>query len=287
MSRPFIEFVQCQTLPWTSGLYGGARPEVEVRVLSVDDETGASSLLVRYPPGFERREPHRLACDEEFFVLDGSLEVGDLHYGRYCYAHLPAGFERTAMRAPEGALAVTFFSGEPRLSSEPMRPDDAARLVERVDALEGEWTGNFHPQFPPGAGRKWLKQDPVRGDQTWVLGTMPLRSGRRAERHPVVEELFLVAGSLVGPLGTMYPGCYFWRPPGEWHGPFGTLTGNVELFRTVGGPLTTEYAEAESEFSWHPPYAPIVPTSLADAPDRYRASLARFEALEPAIFAAG
>lgn len=285
MTRPFIEFVQCQTLPWQRGLYGGSRPEVDVRMLSLDDDTGASSLLIRYPSGFTRPGPERLDADEELFVLSGALTIGDVDYSPYCYAHLPAGTERTCMSSPKGALALSFFSEEPHATDCLGR--DSTRLVEKVDVLQGEWTGNFHPQFPPGAGRKWLKQDPVSGEQTWVLGTMPLRSGRRAERHPVVEELFLVAGSLVGPLGTMYPGCYFWRPPEEWHGPFGTLTGNVELFRTVGGPLSTEYSEVEGDFNWHPNYDPIVPKELADSPTRYAGCLDHFSALGPAVFEAG
>ena len=287
MSRPFIEFVQCQTLPWRRGLYGGTRPDVDVRMLSLDDETGAATALVRYPPGFERHDPERLGADEEIFVLRGSLEIGERTYGPYCYTHLPAGTERKHVRSPDGALALSFFSGEPTPTTRPIDAADEARTVDLVDGLQVPYTGNFHPQFPPGAGRKHLKNDPVTGEETWLLGTMPLRSGRRPERHPVVEELFLVAGALVGPLGTMYPGCYFWRPPDEWHGPFGTLTGNVELFRTVGGPLTTEYTTHEVEFVFDPPYEPIVPESLADAVAGYPGCLPGFAALGPSTFEEG
>ena len=136
--------------------------------------------------------------------------------------------------------------------------------MRRVDALAGEWGGNFHPQFPPGAGRKFLRQDPHDGEQTWILGTMPLRFGRRPEKHPVVEEMFLLSGELVGPLGVMHAGCYFWRPPEEWHGPFGSKTGNVMLFRTKGGPLSTVYTEDEVEFCWHPEHKPILPEGISE-----------------------
>lgn len=262
MGRPFIEFIQSQVLPWTKGVYGGARPAVEMRMLSLDEQSGASSTLLRYPAGWRQVDPQALTADEELFVLAGSLTVGDVRHERYGYAHLPAGFVRPAMASTDGAVVLTFFSGEPRAGSAVAQGADEARLVEAVNAFDGPWTGNFHPQFPAGAGRKFLRQDPHDGEQTWVLGTMPLRWGRRAEKHPVVEEMYLLAGELVGHVGTMRAGAYFWRPEEEWHGPFGSPTGNLMLFRTKGGPLSTVYEDDEREFSWQPEHRPILPPEL-------------------------
>jgi hypothetical protein len=75
--------------------------------------------------------------------------------------------------------------------------------------------------------------------------------------------MYLLAGSLVGPLGVMHAGAYFWRPEEEWHGPFGSLTGNLMLFRTKGGPLSTTYTDDEVDFSWNPKIAPILPPDMA------------------------
>ena len=163
---------------------------------------------------------------------------------------------------------LTFFSGEPRVVDGVGDGGDESRLVERVDAFEGEWGGNFHPDFPGGAGRKWLRRDPHDGDETWILGTMPLRWGHRPEKHPVVEEMYLLSGELVGHRGKMYPGAYFWRPPEEWHGPFGSPTGNVMLFRTKGGPLSTVYTDHQVEFSWRPPHDPVLPDDLGHLRDQ-------------------
>jgi hypothetical protein len=263
VARPHIEFIHEQVLPWTSGLYGGARPEVQVRTLSLDEETGASSLLIRYPPGWSRDQPEHLLADEELLVLSGALEVNGVVHDRFSYAYLPAGYERRKASSPGGALVLTFFEGEPTAAGAG-GVDDPSTLIERVSGLEGEWTGNFHPRFPAGAGRKWLREHSPAGDQTWLLGTMPLRSGRRPEKHPVSEEMFLISGHLAGPLGTMYAGCYFWRPPEIWHGPFGSLTGTLTLFRTKGGPLSTVYTEEETDFSWTPEHHPILPPELAE-----------------------
>ena len=263
MTRPQIEFVHEQVLPWAEGLYGGDRPGVSVRTLSFDDETGASSLVIRYPPGWKAQESAHLLTDEEFLVLTGSLEINDVVYDQLAYGFFPAGHVRKTAFSPEGALVLTFFEGEPRtLSGHPATPVAGDRLIERIRALDGDWGGNFHPLFPPGAGRKWLRREPEDGE-TWILGTMPLRSGRRPEKHPVVEEMFLLAGELVGPLGVMHAGAYFWRPPEIWHGPFGTKTGNLTFFRTRGGPLSTVFTDGEQDFDWTPPHRPILTPELA------------------------
>jgi hypothetical protein len=263
MSRPFIEFVQAQALPWRAGIPGDVRTDVSSRLLSIDAETGATSMLVRYPAGWTDPEPHWLDCDEELFMLAGDLRLGQVHHRAKTYAHLPAGYGRGDAASTHGAVVLTFFGGEPIRHADGAGPRcDEARLVEYVDALSGEWGTGFHPLFPPGAGRKFLRRDPYDGEETWVLGTMPLRNGRRPEKHPVVEEMFLLSGELIGHVGVMQAGAYFWRPPEEWHGPFGSQTGNLMLFRTKGGPLSTVYTDEEVEFSWAPEHRPILPPEM-------------------------
>ena len=64
MARPHIEFIQSQVLPWSEGLYAGTRQGVQSKTLSVDDETGSASVLVRYPPGWVQPGPGYLSADE-------------------------------------------------------------------------------------------------------------------------------------------------------------------------------------------------------------------------------
>lgn len=263
MSRPWIEYVQSQNLPWVSGYLDAVRPGSEVKVLSEDDESGASSLLVRYPAGWRLERGGALSADEEFLVLHGELSLGGQRYREKSYAHLPAGYARGAMSAPGGAVVLTFFSSRPLLSAPAVF--DPARLVENVDSFSVPYTARFHPEFPAGAGRKTLYEDPITHDQSWILGTLPMRWAERAEVHPVVEEMYLLSGESHGNRGVMRPGAYFWRPPGIEHGPYGTLTGNLYFFRTKGGPLSTDYVAAAQPFRWWPPYDPVLPEGLAQA----------------------
>lgn len=257
MSRPRIEFVQSQHLPWVRGLLDPVRGGVETRLLSRDPDSGACSLLVRYPPGFACAGG-ALRVDDELLVLDGALTIGEMRYGELSYAHLPAGFAGSGWSAPAGAVVLEFFSGTPLAATMPVACDER-RLVLQRDAFEVPYTGNFHSEFPPGAGRKLLYQDPVTQDTSWLLGTLPIRWAERAEVHPVVEEMYLLSGEVHGDRGVMRPGAYFWRPPGVPHGPYGTQTGNLYFFRTRGGALTTTYVDAGRPFRWWPDYDPVLP----------------------------
>ena len=259
MSRPWIEFLQAQMLPWREDDLNGTRPGVESKVLSRDSETGALSLLLRIPAGWSL-PAGALACDEEFLVLEGGLEIGAVHYGPFGYAHWPAGHDAGARVSADGAVMLAFFSATPQAG--PAGPVDPARLVSHVDAFSVTYTGNFHPEFPAGAGRKLLFVDPYTGDTSWLLGTLPMRWAERAEVHPVVEEMYLLAGESHGNRGVMKPGAYFWRPPHIPHGPYGTITGNLYFFRTKGGKLVTEYVDGEKGFAWNRPYDPALPEEL-------------------------
>lgn len=260
MARSWIEFVQSQHLPWTSKVIGALRPGADARELSVDADTGACSLLVRYPAGFEA-PGGALKVDDELLVIEGRLSIGERDFTEMAYAHLPAGHASGEWRSPSGAIVLEFFSAAPARAPAPFSYDER-RFVAHRNAFDVPYTGNFHPDFPPGAGRKMLYQDPDTQDTTWLLGTLPLRWAERSEVHPTVEEMYLLGGEVHGNRGIMRPGAYFWRPPRVAHGPYGTQTGNLYFFRTNGGVLSTEYVAPEKPFRWWPEYDPILPPEL-------------------------
>jgi len=266
MPRPHIEFIQQQDLPFERVDLGADRGESRRKQLSTDADTGASSSLIAFSAGWRRRASSHVLADEELYVLSGDLTLSDVTYTEQCYCFLPSGYTHSDSYSERGALVLAFSSAErERIAGEAPRGSvDESRLVKCLNMFAVPWTGNFHPQFPVGAGRKWLRRDPLIGDDTWILGTLPLRNGRRPEKHPVVEEMYLISGELIGPQGVMRPGAYFWRPPEVWHGPYGSKTGCLMLFRTVGGPLSTVYTDEEQDFDWNPEgYRPILPPDLA------------------------
>src|SRR4051794_10805647 len=102
--RDHIEFVQTQRLPWQDGAGHGLAGR-EIKVLSADRDTGALSAVVRCRPGWQGAEG-ALGADEEFYVLDGALQIGAETYKADSYAFLPVGLARAGMGSPGGATVL-------------------------------------------------------------------------------------------------------------------------------------------------------------------------------------
>jgi hypothetical protein len=268
MGRPHTEFIQSQVLPWRRGLYGGAYPDVYHKVLSKDQDSGASSLLVRYPAGWKRTRAEYFDVDEEFYVLDGTLTINGNVYSKDTYAHLPRGYTRARASSRRGAVVLTFFSGVPAATSgkAPKGSCDERRLVERHNIYEVAWGDQkwlreikeFNQQ---SVAYQLMREDPDTGERTWILGVGAFWEGGNVEIHPVVEESYMLSGSMVGTFGERRQGGYFWRPPGIKHGPLGSPMGSLIFFRCLGGPLDTEFLY-EGTFEWTPKYRPILPKNM-------------------------
>ena len=273
MARPQIEFIQSQAIRWHKGLYGGARPDVHSKILSLDRISGASSVLIKYPAGWKRTAREHLLADEEFFVLDGSVRIAGIDYGPHCYANLPAGYPRLRASSRASAIVLTFFSATPvaRRGKAEAGLYQENLLVERLDSMEMPWGvmpdgSDLDPELGGRGALKTLRQDPRNGDWTFLYGAMPQSHpdgwAGKVETHTVVEEMYMLADEMAGNVGIMRPGAYFWRPPGILHGPYGSATGSLGFFRTQGGPLVNEWTDYEVTFTYSPAYRPVLPKAL-------------------------
>jgi hypothetical protein len=269
MARPHILFVQAQFLPWDDGVVGGARTDVKVKTLSHDSENGGSSLILRYPKGWRRDEPEILNATEEFFVLDGILEINGRSYGRHAYANLPAGYVRQTAGASEGATVLTFFDREPHLTKEAETAVDAARLVEHIDTLDMPWVGGAEGSvtgkpLSHGIETKKLRVDPDTAEQSFLYTAQPqhgppgIMKGKFG--HPMIEEIFTLSGTYVfADAGVMGPGGYCWWRENEFHGPAGSLTGYNLFIRVIGGPLRNIFSDEPFPFTFTPKHNPSLP----------------------------
>lgn len=266
LNRPHIEFIQAQVLPWKRIGPGLARPDVEFKFLSRDPDDGACSILIRYPPRWHRAGPEHIEAAEEFYVLDGMIELNGDTFSHDVYGHVPAGTTRWSMSAPQGAVALTFLDREPVVHA----GEGNTLPVTRVDALHTPWdmTLNDSRLAHLGISRKDLRLDPQNGERTFLSMVLPHSeppgSKGPQEHHPVVEECYMINGQLTGPHGTMAPGAYFWRPPGIPHGPFGTRWGCVMLIRFVGGRHVNVWSEGDAPFDFNAPYKPVLPGDMAE-----------------------
>ena len=264
MPREHLEFIQTQALPWERFDSASLRPGAGFKQLSQDLLTGATSNLVRYPAGWSLGREQALACDEEFFVVDGELAIGSIVYGPGDYAYLPAGHNRIGMSSGEGATVMTFFEGA-LLLGDASFPQSGA--IEHVQSAQLPWASAGDSKIASSqVGLKVLRLA-NNGDRTWLLN-IEVAEGQPfeingIETHPCVEETFVLQGDMAMPMGQMYEGAYFWRPPNVPHGPMGTQYGFYGLFRCKeGGPFSTDWSPTGDPIDWEAPYRPVLPSAM-------------------------
>jgi quercetin dioxygenase-like cupin family protein len=206
---------------------------LERRLLSQDDETGASTALVSIPAG---REIVLGGSDRpsELFVLSGEGELASRVIRAGTYAYVPSESPGGTLALAAEALVLVMAEAASRARGE----------VLVVDTEELRWEERSIAAVPPGLTIKRLRVDEETGERTWLAACVPGWCEDRAEIHPTVEEAFLIRGdTLLGERGEMSPGCYFWRPPLVRHGPMTTRDGCLVFFRTKGGGLEVEYED--------------------------------------------
>ena len=267
MNRPHIEFIQAQDFNWKVLPNQTARAGSKYKILSRDSETRASSVILNYPPGYKISQQHFLDNIEEFFVLDGSISIGEKFFNKHSYAFLPKGFPRKNFESKEGAVVLTFFEGPHSNVFETFESFDDSEVVIHLDTNESKFTSNVDPKVVGNNMSKFiLREDKTNGERTWILNMGPSApnetSSARLETHPYVEEMFLIDGEISMPTGTLKSGAYFWRPGGIEHGPVGTRKGCLMFFRCKGGPFETYWSEDLHKIIWDAPYKPIIPSDL-------------------------
>lgn len=264
MPRPHCMFIQAQDLPWSQEFTGGGWGDLDVKVLSIEEATGACSTIVRYPAGWERTGERHLTCHEELLVLDGCLVINGVEYGPYAYAHLPAGYARESVSAPRGAVVMTMLSATPTevAGAAPDGLFDEKLLVEQIDiapdGLEG-WTENPYTRYLMGTGVRPLREDPYTGEISILYAALPFRFMEKQWTHPTVQEMFVLSGEYaINDVGVMCPGSYAWWEPENLHGPYGSHTGFMMFIRTVGGPLANKFGQDGIAVDFDAPYKPVV-----------------------------
>lgn len=253
MPRPHIEFISTYDLPVETPAAG---PFVggSYRTMSADDSDGSASLLVHLPGGWYG-SLDGLARPVELFVLRGRLVAGGQQLLEGGYAWVPSGAANRALSTTEDTLLVAFVEPERAVAGEIEVTDTNVMLWEPIGADSGT---------PSGIHRKLVRRDPVTGDDTYIVSCVAYWRDSKAERHPTVQEGFLIRGDcLDGRAGGMKPGDYFWRPAMGPHGPIFTHSGNLFLFRTKGGSWEVTYEDVPEweilveRYKAQEPYFPV------------------------------
>ena len=266
MPRGHIEFINARSLEWQNRDFACFSPDIETKILSLDQDTGAASVILRIPAGWKHNGPRWLNADEELMVLEGSLEINGKSLDMDCYAFLPAGSERRHAASLNGASIIAFYSKTPEWLSQKPRPeaDLCDPSITYLDTFEMPWhSEEMDPEYGD-SGMRWkiLRFDEQTKDVTMLVNAPahfhPRDWRGKQEIHDCVEEMFLLSGDYIGDRGIMDAGSYFWRPAGEKHGPYGSRGGSLGLFRTLGAELTNNWTANALKLSKTPKFDPII-----------------------------
>ena len=256
MARPHIEFVQVQNVAWHYRPDGSAE-----RVLNADPDSGEETVMVRYLAGYHAPANPTEAGAEEFFVLDGEVEIDGLSRRRHAYGFLPRGSGLGARYSRGGAILLVFRHGRDD-------PDSVAGTAETlaVDSAAMPWdVSTYDPKLVHlRLARKVLRLGPNDSGRTFLLTGMPHGVPEErdlpAEHHDHCEEMFMISGEMWAPEGPMRPGAYFFRPPGIVHGPHVSETGFLQIMRSPGANrIVTHWSENRRPLPIGAPYAPVLP----------------------------
>ncbi len=236
MARPHIEpYVELDS-PFKKFDLGGFKGSY-YKVLSLDVDSGACTLKVRFDGGY-RRKPGLSYSDVEIFVLNGAMKVGKEIWVEGHYAFIPAGMHTGAIHVPKGAEALVMFN-----DSEPSYVEsDRNHQLALTDAYvsmnsyeDAPWApGNLvSPSVASGVLLKVLHFDPLTQAISFLYCMSPEFQQNNISYHDCAEESYHIWGSSwMMQFGDLPTGGYFWRPPYIDHGAFRCKLGCIAFGRT-------------------------------------------------------
>jgi len=230
--EPFVELNEDYRLFNFAG-YKGAH----YKVLSLDTETGASTIKVRFDGGYTRK-PGLSYSDIEIFVLTGEMKVGSQTCVEGHYFFIPAGVALGAIDVPQGCEVIVMYNdSEPNFEeSDKDHPLALKHGFVSVNSYEDRpWAGGsiVSPSVATGCMLKLLRYDPITEAMTFLYCMTPQFMQDNISYHDCAEESYHIWGeSWMMQFGDLPTGGYFWRPPYVNHGSFRSKLGCIALGRT-------------------------------------------------------
>ena len=137
MPRPHIEPYDERPAAYKRMTLPGFSKGMHYKVLSMDVDSGACSLKVKFEGGY-KLPPGMSYSELEMFIVSGSITYGDTNYGEGHYFLIPPGVSMPAMSVSRGAVAIMFYNyGEPSFVEH-----DSARSSAHTHCGHGNTWGN-------------------------------------------------------------------------------------------------------------------------------------------------
>lgn len=264
--RPHVELVDERDLIRHPAEFEHATGSAEQQHLSYDEEDGSATLKVKFTSDWQR-PAGRHAAQTEWFVLSGSITVGDQQLGKGGYWCAPKGVVTPAIQATEGTEILLFRdfgnwaftpagNGDGAADAGFIIQDSEAMNWYEVEDPENGSPMNFERGGTPVPGLyiKLLFRNPETGFYTRLIKAKPGWREHPLAHHPVFEEAYCLEGLFDYNYGQMVPGQYFFRPAGIRHGDFtaGDAEGCTWIVRCDGDLVDWYTEEASVEMKGKP-----------------------------------
>ena len=220
--RPHVELINQADYIWHPADFIHHEGRAFQRNLSVDEEDGSASLKVSFETEWSRPGGYHHA-DTEWYVLSGSVTIGDTVLGEQGYWHAPKGVAVPPIKVAAGTEILLFreygdwgFDLSP--SNRAGTPPQHQLIV--LDTAAMEWIAVDTVGPMPGLFIKMLHRDEETGFYSRLIWAKPGWTDHRLAHHPVFEEAYTVGGNMVYNYGTLDEGTYFFRPARVKHGHF-------------------------------------------------------------------
>lgn len=174
LGRPHTNFVQSQVAPGRVLGDNNSQPGVEGVALSYDARgTRSVTVIFKYPKNWKMPRRHYVNSDQEFYVLDGSLELDGTVYKAGDYAYLPARYMHNVMKSDTGAVLLNFYEGEHLAFYEeaPAGMYKPERLIKHVSSEQLKWqpsATNRTLSLGKEGVMRMLRTDPAAHEATWI-----------------------------------------------------------------------------------------------------------------------
>ncbi len=267
MARKHIEPFVDREVPFKKMTLPGYKKGMHYKMLSIDEDTGACTMTVKYDAGY-KLPPGMSYTEYELIITSGAIRYGDDLCTTGYYLRVPAGVHMPAMTVPRGATVMLMYNfAEPSF----VESDEDHELAMRdqltiIDSYEDlQWMPTIsaiYPAVAPGCLLKILKYDPLTEALSFLYCMTPKFSQDNISYHDCAEEAYHIWGtSWMMQFGDLPTGGYFWRPPWINHGAFRSELGILAFGRTD--------SKLHNYFHWNPWSSPI------ENRDRAAAQLAR------------
>lgn len=215
MARKHIEPFVDREVPFKKMTLPGYKKGMHYKMLSVDEDTGACTMTVKYDAGY-KLPPGMSYTEYELIILSGSIKYGDDICVAGYYLRVPAGVHMPAMHVPRGATVMLMYNfAEPSF----VESDEDHELAMRdqltiVDSYEGmQWmpsSGAIYPAVAPGCLLKILKYDPLTEALSFLYCMTPKFWQDNISYHDCAEEAYHIWGtSWMMQFGELPTGGYF------------------------------------------------------------------------------